>query len=283
MDFYLGYQDDIGDSDFYLNGGSFQPGCSYLNEVCHHTYAHQFHRKLLTHQEHLNAWRCQDQNQMNEEKECVRPCNPRRLFAESLPLEAGVFYVPYPAIDESDIPVESMNMSLTQRPKGKPKSVTFFGANEHNVDVLADLLIADSNKYIRHAERFNITGNLWTTQSNAIKSHLDKLPKPIRFVLTVDYTDLFQEDFWKILKFIAEDRTYHSELVVVAMNIPYVKGPLYQHVDEIKDIIQRSDTKKLLGSFEIRGLHEIKQSAIISEIPNLWQELSAIKSIVGIN
>lgn len=281
----VGLLDKLGDSDFYLSGGKFQPGCSYLNSVCHHKYAHQFHRKMITHREHIDAWRCRSLDEMEEKKQCEESCNPRTYFGEAALTVGGIFYVPYPAIDDSDIPVEmtkSLNISNTPISNEKPKSLVLLGANPHNVNFLGSLLTDDPNLYVRQEHSVNVS-NYGTQTNEMIMSHLNGLPKPIRFVLTVDYTDLFQQDFWTLLKFIAEDKTYHNELIVVAMNMPYVKGPLHYHVEEIEDIIRSSDTKGLIGPFKIRGLHEMKPGTRISQIPNLQQELAAIRSIINLN
>lgn len=296
----------MGNADYYLNGGYTQPGCWFVDLVCHHSYAHQFHRKMLTHQEQVNAWRCVNLYQMEVQGKCELPRNPITFWGVVPPMKCGVFYVSYPAIVESDIPVETepRHISFTPMSKKKPKTIVLFGANHHNVHFLAGLLSANPDLHVRQgqADNFNILidpqNYRWKppdeyhmnfkTQSNEIMSYLNTLPKPMRFVLTVDYNDLFRKDFWTLVGFIAVDKTYHNELVVVAMNMPYVEGTQDKYVEEIEKIIQHRNSKHrnpngFLGSFKIRGLHEITKSARITEIPNLMRELHAIKSIVDLH
>lgn len=260
---------------------------------------------MLTHQEHINAWRCVNVYQMEVQGKCELPRNPRTFLGVAPPMKCGVFYIPYPAIVESDIPIKSESVNILHTPMSneKPKSIVLLGTNPHNVNFLAGLLSDDSNLHVRQCQEDNFNFNIlidpqnhhwqpldkyhriYETQPNAIMWTLNKLEKPMRFVLTVDYTDLFREDFWTLVGFIAEDNIYHNELIVVVMNIPS-EGDIEDYGGEIEAIIQHRHPQNpngFLGSIKIRGLHEITKNVKITQIPNVRRELNHIKSIVDLD
>ena len=59
---HLGFKDPLGDIDFYINGGTSQPGCNWLDNkigICSHKFAHRLFITLNKKEESCTAnWKC---------------------------------------------------------------------------------------------------------------------------------------------------------------------------------------------------------------------------------
>lgn len=258
--------------------------------------------------ERIAAWDCNTFDQMLIENRCEVPGNPLYFFGtDPQPKKAGILSLPHYTV-YSDDPVDVSPTSVIPTPNptaygSDDPTIVFFGVNRnHKLLTVAGLLSDDGHVNIQPHIRadgsyeyvvYNPDENEWKplekynlnfeTNHDAIITYLNNLPKPMKFVLVLDYSDLFSNAFWNLVKFIILDKIYHTEFEVVEINIPHDSKTLEQHLAEIKNIIRNSDPTGVLGQFSIGGLHVIEQSGRIAEISELSKELSAIKAIVGIS
>ncbi|XP_055844679.1 phospholipase A1-like [Episyrphus balteatus] len=94
----LGVLQPIGNADFYVNGGKYQPGCYFDgNWICHHLRAFWYYAEAIKENTFISK-KCPDY-QVAISKECDEEVNEVRLGgAENYELASGVYYTPVNAV-----------------------------------------------------------------------------------------------------------------------------------------------------------------------------------------
>lgn len=115
--------------------------------------------------------------------------------------------------------------------------------------------------------------------ADGIESFLKTLKEPFRFIMTIDYIDIWISSCFRMIKHLGGNLSKHrsNELVIIALNIPHDEQTLRTHVNHFKEMVE----SEINVDFKINGMHDIERSGPISEMPELLIELGAIQSITG--
>jgi hypothetical protein len=96
-----------------------------------------------------------------------------------------------------------------------------------------------------------------------------------------DSGDMFGEGFWVMMNHLAQAYVKESNLVkLVEMNIIADGIPLQQRLDEFRSEIQNGLRTKLPADFTVVGMHLIEESGAVRNMPQLKEEVAAIKLVV---
>ncbi|KAG4071164.1 hypothetical protein HA402_001154 [Bradysia odoriphaga] len=291
----LGLWDEIRPLDIYLNGGHSQPGCTL--PPCSHSFSHEWYRQVMNNRQGSQGWLCKDLAQLEKEKKCNNPGNPREYFFRILQDEAihgGIAYVP----TQKEQYVEK---ARTARLTTTDDTLVVFGANRNNVEVLVSLLSDDGNLAIKvqngEIKIINPSNFDWKpdrkyhvcdeTSPDGIRRFLSELNGPFRYVVVFDTTDMFMDPFWEMVIYLQQEivsKTYttksgdfSSRLELIALNNPHDQLTLQEHVDDLKKRVQNG----LDGAdFQMYGMHTIERSGPLRTMTELRRELAVIKNAV---
>lgn len=115
------------------------------------------------------------------------------------------------------------------------------------------------------------------TEPSNIELFLGSSPTPLGFVLVFDYTDLFSEGFWELLRYIFFIATSEIPITVVAMNIMKNETPIDDRMCELKEIIQSGIGGDNRIEFEIRSISAFRRIGSLIDQEYLKEDIKDIR------
>lgn len=182
----------------------------------------------------------------------------------------------------------SMPYYSDYRSEARPEAFIVFGINQLNRNNFVYFLSEGSNFDVVYSaldQQYIIKprGSLQPnqklqicpfTEPSKIEHYLSSFT-PLGFVLVFDYTDLFSEEFWELLRYIF----YAADvpITVVAMNMMENETPIDDRMGEMKEIVQSGIGDDRI-EFELRKISAFRQIGPLEDQKYLKKDIKKCAS-----